>query len=203
MQWRTAAGKKMFASSSQMGKVIRMVYLGVIATLKGAAEMPEAEAVDLIHIASRTLLFIEPSLRKNWPKSADDAANITFLKLPAKLSNVEISLAIRFEALSFYALFIEKNNIQPELVTQYSQCLADVGSLADVEKLVEGLMVSLPLFCVSQRHVKFYSTNHISYNYLKTQSNLSICKYWTCAFPPNNIINPPSITPWSNALQLL
>jgi len=148
-QWKTASGRKLFGSPNGMYKTINLTYLSVIWATKGDVGVSDAEAIEGIRIAVRTLRFVEIEARVGWPGSSALAKNI-FPKLPAKIVREGINSAVQLEALCFFAMIAGANNLPMEIVTQYQRCLATLEDLADPDALREILLVSLPIFAVSQ-----------------------------------------------------
>ncbi|KAF3051690.1 hypothetical protein E8E11_011005 [Didymella keratinophila] len=144
-QWKTASGRKLFGSPNGMYKTINLTYLSVIWATKGDVGVSDAEAIEGIRIAVRTLRFVEVEARVGWPGSSALAKNI-FPKLPAKIVREGINPAVQLEAMCFFAIIAGANNLPMEIVTQYQRCLATLEDLADPDALREILLVSLPIF---------------------------------------------------------
>ena len=148
-QWKTASGRKLFGSPNGMHKTINLTYLSVIWATKGDVGVSDAEAIEGIRIAVRTLRFVDAEARAGWPNSSALAKNI-FPKLPAKILREGNNPAVQLEALCFFAMIAGANNLPMEIVTQYQRCLATLEDLADSDALREILPVSLPIFAVSK-----------------------------------------------------
>ncbi|KAF1934277.1 uncharacterized protein M421DRAFT_97228 [Didymella exigua CBS 183.55] len=144
-QWKTASGRKLFGSLTGLYKTISLTYLSVIWAIKGDVGVSDAEAIEGIRIAVRTLSFVETEVRAGWPSSSALAKNI-FPKLPAKILREGISPAIQLEALCFFAMITGANDLPMEIVIQYQRCLATLKELADSDALREVLLVSLPIY---------------------------------------------------------
>lgn len=148
-QWKTASGRKLFGSPSGLYKTINLTYLSVIWATKGDVGVSDAEAIEGIRIAVRTLRFVDIEARAGWPTSSALAKNV-FPKLPSKIFREGINPAVQLEALCFFAMVAGANNLPMEVVTQYQRCVATLEELADTEALREILLVSLPIFAVSR-----------------------------------------------------
>lgn len=146
--WKTASGRKLFGSPSGLYKTMNLTYLSVIWATKGDVGVPDAEAIDGIQIAVRTLHFVDEAVRAGWPNSSALAKNI-FPKLPAKILRDGICPMVQLEALCFYAMIVGADNLPMEIVTQYQRCLIALDDIADTNGLREILVVSLPVFAVS------------------------------------------------------
>jgi hypothetical protein len=151
-QWKTASGRKLFGSTNGLYKTINLTYLSVIWATKGDVGVPDAEAIEGIRIAVRTLRFVDREARECWPTSSTLARSI-FPKLPAKFARADIDPVVQLEALCFYAMIAGANNLPMDVVTQYQSCLTNLEDLADADSLRETLSVSLPLFAVSERSI--------------------------------------------------
>ncbi|KAF3040261.1 hypothetical protein E8E12_003734 [Didymella heteroderae] len=144
-QCETASGRKLFGSPNGVYKTINLTYLSVIWATKGDVGVSDAEAIEGIRIAVRTLRFMDIEARTGWSNSSALAKNI-FPKLPAKILRGAINPAVQLEALCFFAMSAGANNLPMEIVTQYQRCLATLEDLADPGALREILLVSLPIF---------------------------------------------------------
>ncbi|KAF2132227.1 hypothetical protein P153DRAFT_383117 [Dothidotthia symphoricarpi CBS 119687] len=144
-QWKTASGRKLFGSTSGLYKTINLTYLSVIWAAKGDVGVTDAEAIEGIRIAVRTLWFVDRDIREGWPKSSALAKNI-FPKLPSKILRSGICPALQLEALCFYAMIAGEKYLLPEVVAQYEDCLTQIPSFANADSLGETLSVSLPIF---------------------------------------------------------
>lgn len=147
-QWTTASGRKLFGSSNGLYKTINLTYLSVIWAIKGDVGVSDAEALEGIRIAIRTLRFVDDETRASWAKSSALAKNI-YPKLPAKILREGIHPTVQLEALCFYAMIAGAGNLPAEIVSQYQRCLVKLGEFADAGHLYEILLISLPLFAVS------------------------------------------------------
>ena len=143
-KWKTIAGQKLFSSD----KLIKLVYLNVVAAVSAVDDVSDDAAIEGIRIASRTLRFVDRKARENWPKSSLVDENI-FQKLPERMKRKTISPAVLLEALCFYTTIADKGNLSHEIVAQYEQCLMKVAHFADSDGLRETLALSLPVFAVS------------------------------------------------------
>lgn len=148
-QWKTASGRKLFGSPNGMYKTINLTYLSVIWATKGDVGVSDAEAIEGIRIAVRTLRFVDVEAQAGWPNSSALAKSI-FPKLPAKILREGINPAVQLEALCFFGMIAGAKNLPIEIVTQYQRCLASLENLADPNALREILLVSLPIFAVSR-----------------------------------------------------
>lgn len=148
-QWKTASGRKLFGSTNGLYKTINLTYLSVIWAIKGDVGVTDAEAIEGIRIAVRTLQFVDREARESWSSSSALAKNI-FPKLPVKILRPGISPAIQLKASCFYAMIAGPNNLPLELVIQYQHCLATLENLAGADSLREILSASLPIFAVSR-----------------------------------------------------
>ncbi|XPS94197.1 hypothetical protein M3J09_003521 [Ascochyta lentis] len=144
-QWKTASGRKLFGSTNGLYKTINLTYLSVIWAAKGDVGVSDAEAIEGIRIAVKTLRFVDCEARERWPSSSALAKNI-FPKLPTKIVRRGINPAVQLEALCFYAMVAGPNNLPIEVVTQYQCCLAALEDLTAANSLYEILEVSLPIF---------------------------------------------------------
>ena len=97
-QWKTASGRKMFGSSNNIYKTINLTCLSVIWLSKGEAVL-DIDAIEGIRIATRTLEFVDPEMRKGWPTSSVPA-KYTFPKLSAKILRRGIDLGVQFEVIA-------------------------------------------------------------------------------------------------------
>lgn len=148
-QWKTASGRKLFGSPNGLYKTINLTYLSVIWATKGDVGVSDAEAIEGIRIAIRTLSFVDTETRVGWPNSSALAKSI-FPKLPSKVLREDIHPTVQLEALCFYAMITGASNLPTEIAGQYQSCLVGVGGLVDAEHLHEILLVSLPVFAVSR-----------------------------------------------------
>lgn len=146
--WKTASGRKLFGSPSGLYKTINLTYLSVIWAIKGDVGVSDAEAIEGIRIAVRTLRFVDREARENWPNSSPLSKNI-FPKLPTKILRADINVAVQLEALCFYAMIAGANNLPMDLVAQYQRCLTLLDEVADTNSLREILLMSVPVFAVS------------------------------------------------------
>lgn len=180
-QCTTASGRKLFGSLNGLYKTMNLTYLSVIWASKGDVGVSDAEAIEGIQIAVRTLRFVDIDARAGWPNSSALAKNI-FPKLPAKILRAGICPMAQLEALCFYAMIAGANNIPLKLVTQYQRCLDSVKDLADASSLREILLVSLPIFAVSTTTQTFLSTS--------ADRNSLKCKtvYFECCFRTRLIV---------------
>lgn len=148
-QWNTASGRKLFGSTNGLYKTINLTYLSVIWATKGDVGVSDAEAIEGIRIALRTLRFVDRDAREGWPNSSALAKNI-FPKLPVKIMRTDINPVVQLEALCFYATIAGAKNLSLEVVTQYQRCLLALDDLADANSLREIFLLSLPIFAVSK-----------------------------------------------------
>lgn len=164
-QWKTASGRKLFGTPNGMYKTMNLTYLSVIWATKGDVGVSDAEAIEGIRIAVRTLRFVDIEARTGWPNSSALAKNI-YPKLPAKILREGINSAVQLEALCFFAMITGANNLPKEIVTQYQRCLATLQDLAEPDALREILLMSLPLFAVSSLLDNFdYQADFDSHNF--------------------------------------
>ncbi len=148
-QWKTASGRKLFGSPNGVYKTLNLTYLSVIWATKGDVGVSDAEAIEGIRIAVRTLHFMDNKARASWPSSSALAKNI-FPKLPAKILREDIQPNVQLEALCFYAKIAGANNLPTDIVAQYQSLLTKFEGLRDEECLHEILVVSLPIFAVRE-----------------------------------------------------
>ncbi|KAF2790112.1 hypothetical protein K505DRAFT_327781 [Melanomma pulvis-pyrius CBS 109.77] len=148
--WKTASGRKLFGSASDVNKTINLTYLSVMWASKGDV-VPDSEAIEGIRIATRTLAHVDQEMRIAWPNT-NPRAKDAFLKLPTKILRKGIDIGVQFEALCFHAMVAGENNLPSHIVEQYEVNLANITSLyTDTESLRESLSVSLPLFAPQLR----------------------------------------------------
>ncbi|KAJ4362195.1 hypothetical protein N0V95_001543 [Ascochyta clinopodiicola] len=159
-QWKTASGRKLFGSISGLYKTINLTYLSVIWAAKGDVGVSDAEAIEGIRIAVKTLRFLDYEARESWPSSSALAKNI-FPKLPAKIVRSGINPAVQLEALCFYAMIAGANNLPVEVVTQYECCLVALENLTDANSFHEILEVSLPIFASELESQNSYQRDSI------------------------------------------
>lgn len=147
-QWKTTSGRKLFGTPNGMYKTINLTYLSVIWATKGDVGVSDAEAIEGIQIAVRTLRFMDAEVRAGWPNSSALAKNI-YPKLPAKILREGIDSVVQLEALCFFAMIAGANNLPMETVIQYQRCMATLEDLTEPDALREILLMSLPIFAVS------------------------------------------------------
>lgn len=95
-EWKTASGRKLFGSSSGLGKAINLTYLSVIWASKGDVGVSDTEAVEGIRIATRTMQLVDKDLRESWPNSTSITRN-TSPKLLAKVMRRGIDPGVKLE----------------------------------------------------------------------------------------------------------
>lgn len=92
-QWSTKCGRKLFGSPT---KTINLVYLSVIWASKGDVDVPDAEAIEAIRIATRVMQFVDKEVRESWP-TTNKLAKSTFYRLPGKILRQGIDPEVQFE----------------------------------------------------------------------------------------------------------
>ena len=147
-QWKTRSGRKVFGSMEKLQKTIHLTSLSVLCAMKGNDGISDEEVIEAIRVAVRTLQFADQAALEGWSKS-DSRAMEPVLRLPSKISQMNMNPAVQLEAICFYATIARKGNLALEVVTQYERCLANIASLVDVDCLDETLSISLPMFAVS------------------------------------------------------
>lgn len=153
-RWKTASGHKMFGSIEKVYKAINLTYLSVIVATKGDVGVSDADAVEGVRIAICTLRCVNESSLRAWPKSSALAKG-TFSKLPLKIMRADINPTVQLEAMCFYSMVAGQGNLPSELVAQYERCLLRATDLSNADCLGETLLISLPLYSVSQK------SNHV------------------------------------------
>lgn len=156
-QWTTAAGRKLFDASDKY-KTINLTYFYVIYFTKGGEGVSYEDAVEGIRIAVCVLRCVDRKALRAWPTSSPKARN-TFSKLPLKILRADINPAVQLEALCFYAMMIGEGNLSNELVAQYERCLENTAHMTDTGSIDETLLISLPLYSVSQYLIYANVTN--------------------------------------------
>lgn len=193
-QWNTASGRKLFGSANGLYKTINLTYLSVIWATKGDVGVSDAEAIEGIRIAVRTLRFIGREACEGWPDSSALARNI-YPKLPAKILRTGINPAIQLEAICFYALIAGAENLSTEVVTQYQRCLVTLDGLTDTNFLHEILTVTLPIFAVSRApSILIAFANHDSRNCKIACFELCLLERWMHVSRTHPLV--PSRTSW-------
>jgi hypothetical protein len=141
--WRTAAAQKLFDSAN---KCITMIYHHVIWACRGNDEVSDNEAIEGVRIAIRTMQLIDRDTRTQWPTSAE-LPKRSVPKLTEKILRDGIDAGVQLQAMCFYAIVHELNNLPASMVAQYGNALLGLKNLhMDTETLRETLSTSLPLF---------------------------------------------------------
>ncbi|KAF2176189.1 hypothetical protein K469DRAFT_646104 [Zopfia rhizophila CBS 207.26] len=145
-QWKTSSGEKVFGSISDMHKAILLNYLNVVSASKGHAVVSDAEAIEVIRIATKIVQCMDVEVRRNWPTSGNLAEHV-FPKLPKYILQKNIHLVVQFEALCFFATIVGHDQLPGALVAQYETTLLTVlNSRLDPKLIRETLAASLPIF---------------------------------------------------------
>lgn len=147
-QWKTLSGQKLFGSTKGAYKTMTLTCMSVVWATKGHVDVSDDEAVEGIRIASRTLGFVDQTVRESWHRSSSLAEN-TSQKLYEKIKRTGINQAVLLEALGFYTMIMGQEKPRPDIVIRYEQCLTDIPRFVDADSLDKTLAISLPAFAVS------------------------------------------------------
>ncbi|OCL03512.1 hypothetical protein AOQ84DRAFT_145908 [Glonium stellatum] len=95
-KWRTPAARKLFGSAKSQMKTLTMTVLSVIWACKGEVGVSNADAIEGIRIAVKTIQAIDPEIRRTWPASSAFAKSM-FRKAIEKVLRDGIHPSVQLE----------------------------------------------------------------------------------------------------------
>ena len=165
-KWKTPAARKLFGSAKSQMKTLTMTVLSVIWACKGEVGVSNADAIEGIRIAIKTVEAIDIEIRRSWPTSSAFAKSM-FHKVIEKALRDGIHPSVQLEvckiyycsnllltvlqAFAFLAVIAGEEKLPTEVHKKYKTTLENITHLAiDNQQVAQSLTISLPKYAVNQ-----------------------------------------------------
>jgi len=149
-KWKTPTARKLFGSAKSQMKTLTMTVLSVIWACKGEVGVSNADAIEGIRIAVKTVEAVDIEIRRSWPTSSAFAKSM-FQKVIEKALRDGIHPSVQLEAFSFLAVIAGEEKLPTEVHKKYKTTLENITRLAiDNQQVAQSLTISLPKYAVNQ-----------------------------------------------------
>lgn len=145
-KWKTPAARKLFGSAKSQMKTLTMTVLSVIWACKGEVGVSNADAIEGIRIAIKTVEAIDIEIRRSWPTSSTFAKSM-FHKVIEKALRDGIHPSVQLEVFAFLAVIAGEEKLPTEVHKKYKTTLENITHLAiDNQQVAQSLTISLPKY---------------------------------------------------------